>query len=121
MLPLAVSAQGFVENVRQGVTGAGTPAGYQGSVGLIDIVGGLIRVGLSVVGVLLLILLLYAGFLWMTAAGNEENIKKARSIITNTIIGIIIVAASYAIADFVLSRLTEVSVNGGGADSTPSL
>ena len=120
VLPLAAGAQGFVENVRQGVDRAGEPAGFEQNAGLIEIIGGVIRIGLSFVGVILLVLLLYAGFLWMTAGGDEEKIKAARGTITSAIVGIIIVTASYAIADFVLSRLTEVSVQGGGADTTPS-
>ena len=99
---------------------AGEPAGFEQNAGLIEIIGGVIRIGLSFVGVILLVLLLYAGFLWMTAGGDEEKIKAARGTITSAIVGIIIVTASYAIADFVLSRLTEVSVQGGGADTTPS-
>jgi hypothetical protein len=56
---------------------------------------------LSYVGVLFLILMLYAGFLWMTAGGDEKRIDQARDIILGALIGLIIVVAAYAITQFV--------------------
>jgi hypothetical protein len=37
----------------------------------------------------------------MTAAGNQEQINKAKKIITAAVIGIIIVGAAYAITAFI--------------------
>ncbi|MFH0818769.1 MAG: hypothetical protein V1898_02125 [Patescibacteria group bacterium] len=46
----------------------------------------------------LLILIIYAGFLWMTARGNEEQITKATDIIKRALIGLAIVLLSMSIA-----------------------
>ena len=72
--------------------------------------GNLIGTALSLVGVLFFILMIYGGFLWMTARGNEEATTKALGTITAAIIGIIIIMASYAITNFVFK-----SVQGGGS------
>ena len=65
----------------------------------------LINVILSILGVIALVIILYGGFTWMTASGNEEKVTKARQIITAGIIGMIIVIAAYAIARFVIDQL----------------
>lgn len=65
------------------------------------IVGVIIGVVLSFVGVIFLILTIYAGYLWMTASGNEEQIKKAQNILRNSIVGLIIVLSAYAITAFI--------------------
>jgi hypothetical protein len=42
----------------------------------------------------------------MTAAGNEEQVAKAKSIITATVIGLFITMSAYAITSFVGNRLS---------------
>ncbi|PIR92378.1 hypothetical protein COU01_01910, partial [Candidatus Falkowbacteria bacterium CG10_big_fil_rev_8_21_14_0_10_44_15] len=59
-------------------------------------------------GIIFLVLVLYAGFLWMTAAGNEDQVTKAKSILTTSIIGIVIIVAAYAIVTFVLDAILNV-------------
>ena len=61
---------------------------------------------LSFIGVLFFILMVYGGFLWMTAQGNEEQIGKAKNLIISAVIGIIIVMSAYAITAFVGGTLT---------------
>jgi hypothetical protein len=60
-----------------------------------------IRYALQVVGIIFLVLMVYAGFLWMTAGGNEENVEKAKKLIMAAVIGIAIVLAAYSITYFV--------------------
>jgi len=63
---------------------------------------------LGLLGLIFLVLIVYAGFLWMTAAGNDDQVKKAKSILTAAIIGVIIIIAAYAISNFVLDALSKV-------------
>lgn len=58
---------------------------------------------LSFLGVIFLVLAIYAGFLWMSSQGNDTQIKKARDILINSIIGLIIVSLAYAITIFIFS------------------
>lgn len=67
--------------------------------------GQIISVALSFVGVLFFILMIYAGILWMTAAGNEQQISKAKGLMMNAIIGIVIVLSAYAITAFLGNNL----------------
>lgn len=69
-------------------------------------VGSIIKVALSIVGTIFLILTIYAGFLWMTAGGNEENVEKATKIIKFAVVGLIIILASYSITWFVMKNIT---------------
>ena len=56
---------------------------------------------LSLVGILFLGLMIYAGLLWMTAQGNEQKVEKAKDLLINAVVGLIIVFAAYAITAFV--------------------
>jgi hypothetical protein len=38
-----------------------------------------------------LLLLIYGGVFWMTARGNESQVDKAKNIITNSLVGLIII------------------------------
>jgi len=58
-----------------------------------------------VVGVLFFVMVVYAGFLWMTAAGNEERITKAKNIFSGALIGLIIVMTAYVLVDYVFEIL----------------
>jgi hypothetical protein len=63
--------------------------------------GQIVGVVLSFVGVIFLALMIYAGISWMTAAGNDQQVTKAKSLMVNATIGIIIVFAAYAITSFI--------------------
>ncbi len=71
--------------------------------------GAVINVFLGLLGIIFLVLILYGGFLWMTAAGNEERIKKATQVIGRAVIGLIIVAMAYGITYFVLRAVTNAT------------
>ncbi|MFH2063453.1 MAG: hypothetical protein ABIJ46_04890 [bacterium] len=90
-------------------TGLGVSGGVSGqtelSSSLPTIVGGVIGVLLGVVGVVFFVLMIYSGFLWMTAAGNEDQIKKARTLIFQAIVGMVIVFAAYGITEFVVGTI----------------
>ena len=59
-----------------------------------------------------LILTIYAGFLWMTARGNEEQVTKAKTILKTTLIGLVIVLASFGIAQFIYIYVAGSTTNG---------
>jgi len=72
---------------------------------LSETVGRYIRVMLSLVGTIFLALTVYAGFLWMTAAGNEEQVTKATDIIKMATTGLVIALAAFSITAFVVSKV----------------
>ncbi|WKZ24784.1 MAG: pilin [Patescibacteria group bacterium] len=79
-------------------------AGYEGA-SLGQVLGTVIQGFLGLLGMIFIILMLIAGYNWMTAAGDEEKIKKATSNIRSAIIGLIIIVAAYAITYFVFSAI----------------
>ena len=61
---------------------------------------------LSIVAVILVI---YGGFTWMTAGGNEEKVTTAKKILTSAIIGLVIILLSWAIIVFVAKTVSNVA------------
>ncbi|MEK7072920.1 MAG: pilin [Patescibacteria group bacterium] len=72
-------------------------------------VGNIIKVFIGILGIFAVVLIVYAGFLWMNARGNEQQVEKAKSILTQAVIGLIIVLASYSIAGFVVRSLVSAT------------
>lgn len=69
----------------------------------------IINVALTLLGTIMLLLVFYAGFLWMTAAGNDDQIGKAKSILSAAVIGLIIILSAYSITTFVTERAIEAT------------
>ena len=61
---------------------------------------------LSVIGVIFLVLIIYFGFMWMTARGEEKQVTSAKSVMTNAIIGLILTLSAFAITNFIFGALT---------------
>lgn len=72
----------------------------------------IISVFLGLLGVIAVVLILYAGFRWMTAGGNEEHITEAKGILKASVIGIAIILFSYTIAQFIFSSLESATGQG---------
>lgn len=64
---------------------------------LFDRVVAVINIALGTVGLIVITLIIYGGFLYMTAAGNDDRVSNARTIIYRALIGLIIIISSYAI------------------------
>ena len=77
--------------------------GLDRSANLPEFIGDVIKGILGIIGVLFLILLIYAGILWLIARGDDAKIKKAREIIIASLTGFIIVMISYGLTSFVIS------------------
>jgi len=69
------------------------------------VAGNILNVALGLMGIIFTIYLIYGGYLWIIAAGNKEEIDKAKKIITNSIIAVIIIFAAFAISNFVFTSL----------------
>ena len=103
---LAVHAQGLtmeagLEEV-QGATGLS-------SASLPSVIGKILQVVLSFLGLIALIIIVYGGFMWMTAGGAEEKVKKAKDLMINGIIGLVIIILAYAIASFIITSIISAT------------
>ena len=103
--------------VTGGLELAGKQASYNTSLTAEGIVGNLINVVLGLSGLILVILLIYGGVLYMTAAGDMERVKQAKRTMINAVIGIVIVVAAYAAASFIIAQLTSAVTPGPLAPS----
>lgn len=98
-----------------GLSTAATQAGLKETVAgqkdVVSLIGNIVSIALSFVAVGFFLLVLYAGFKWMFAAGNNEAITKAKGILEAAAIGLIIVLSAYAISSFVFRTIGEVAEN----------
>ncbi len=85
----------------------------QDSIGII--IARLIRVFLTVTGVILTVIVVYAGFIYMTAQGEPAKVEKAKNMIKNAVIGLFLIFSSYAITTFILNALLDAAF---GSEST---
>jgi len=60
-----------------------------------------IKVFLTFIGIIMLILMMWAGFKWMTAAGNDDQVKEAKSQIKAAIIGFMIIILSHLLVIYI--------------------
>lgn len=70
-------------------------------------IGSIVKTALSLIGVIFLVLMIYGGYLWMTARGDSKIAEKAKDIITMAAIGLVIVMLAYAITYFVVANLSS--------------
>ena len=66
---------------------------------------GIIRASLALVGVLALGMVVYGGFKYIMAKGDERETEEAKMVITASVIGILIIGLAYAIVVFVFQAL----------------
>ena len=103
-LPLVAAAQGF------GLSDAahGTPLT---AVPIETLAANIIRVILGFVGIIFLVLVIYAGFLWMVGGrdSNEEAISKSKSLLTNATIGLLVITAAYSITYYIADYIIKAN------------
>ena len=69
----------------------------------------IIRILMGFLGIIAVALILWGGFKWMTAGGNDDQAAEGRKWITSGIIGLIIILSAWAIATFVIQQAAEVT------------
>jgi uncharacterized membrane protein len=114
MTSLPVQADNSLVNSQVGMKEIGTAFGNSTPADIRATLAQIINVVLGFLGVIFLILAVYAGFMYMTAAGNEEKTKSALDMLRNAIIGLVIVLAAWAITRFtviVMSRTVNNAVD----------
>ena len=97
--------------------GGGAPSG---NTSLAGIVATVVKAFLGLLGIIFLVLIIYAGYEWMTAQGDEEKVTKAKDTLTRAVIGLIIIIAAYSITYFVFSSLPRNGGTGAPAGTTNS-
>lgn len=73
------------------------------------IVARIINVAMLFLGIIAVVIILLAGFKWMTAAGNEDKVGEAKKLMGAGVIGLVIVLSAWGIATFLLDRLINAT------------
>jgi len=95
-------SDGGLKDVGQAYGQTGTPAE---SNDIRVMVARLIRIVLELLGIIALVIIIIAGFRWMTANGDETKVEEAKKQLVNGVIGLIIILVAFSIATFVFNRL----------------
>lgn len=98
MLQLIANATEFIGTIEKppGVEAFDSNSG--GEIGLLLFISNLIRVGTIIAGIWVLFNIIIAGWLYISGAGESNQHQKVRDVITNSVLGIIVIVASYTIA-----------------------
>jgi hypothetical protein len=115
LLPSPVSAQGNDPFGLGPTTGINLPQRDVRAV-VVDI----IKILLTLLGTIALVIILYAGFLWMTARGNEDQIETAKKTLTAAVVGLVLILLSYALTKFIFDSLLSAT-KGTGTGTGPGL
>ena len=91
---------GYAENIGLGTTD------------IRETIASIINVAMGLLGTIAVIIILYGGFKWMISGGEQGKVDEARKLIVSGVVGLVIILASYAIANFVIDTL----LTGTGAN-----
>ncbi|MEA3398205.1 MAG: hypothetical protein U9R06_00475 [Patescibacteria group bacterium] len=69
-----------------------------------EYLGLMVNAFLGVLGIIFIILIIIAGFNWMTASGDDEKLVKAQRTIRRAIVGLLVVAGAYVIQQYIFAR-----------------
>ena len=98
----ASTMSGFLDNIAKG-------AGYETAgvtdTTLAETVGSIIAKILEIIGIIFMVFMIYGGWIWMKAKGNEEQVTRAKNILNNAAIGLLIILTSYVLTWFIVSSL----------------
>ena len=83
-----------------------------------ETLGQIVKAALSFAGIVFLSLTVYAGYLWMTAHGEDQQIEKSQKMIRSAVIGLAITVGAYSITAFVLPRVLDSTTGGGTTPTT---
>ncbi len=98
-VPAMVGAQTDIFGVNYG---AATGLGQQDPR---ETIANVIRIALSFLGIVAVLIVLWGGVLWMTAAGSDEKVEMAKKVLFSGLIGLIIILSAFAITNFVVNQL----------------
>lgn len=125
---IVLSSLGFVfvahaQDLKDAFGNANTVAvsgGYNTGVSAENMIAKIISVVLSILGVLFLVLMIYGGYIWMMARDNEQEVTRAKNLITAAVIGVVVIVSAYAISYFVVESVSKDTLGDGSSIYEPS-
>ena len=106
LMPVITHAQGTATTFS--VESVGSQIGL-GDADLRETVINIIRWLLGFMTLIAVVFIIWGGFMWLTAGGNEERVEKAKQTITAAVIGLIVILLAWAIVIFVARTTANVT------------
>ena len=106
-VPAVVGAATPPSNPSELLNQTANASGQTQTRGLVEIIGNIIQWILGLVGVVLLIMFVYGGVLYATSAGNEDKVETGKKVMLYAIIGVVIIALSFALSRYVIDALFQ--------------
>lgn len=106
VVPVAVGAQFGVEDADFDTLGG------SGDADLKETITTVMQWLFGFLGLLAVFIILWGGFKWMTAGGDEDKVGEAKNILKAGVIGLIIILSSYMIASFVFNEVNDQLLGG---------
>jgi hypothetical protein len=83
-----------------------------------EVIAYIIRVILGLLGTICVVIILYAGFLYMTSGGNDDKKEEAMAWIKGAVIGLALILMSYALSRYIISQLISATTGAGTGAGT---
>ncbi|MBU1132639.1 hypothetical protein KKC32_05355 [Patescibacteria group bacterium] len=106
--------------IRAGLNVSADTAGLKTETTFPSAIGKVINFVFMFIGILFLIIVLYAGILWMIGGGDPGNIKKAKSYLINASIGLAVTLMAYQLTSFVIKQIQIQSAETVPVESSPT-
>jgi len=69
----------------------------------------IVQWALGLLALVAVVIIIWAGFIWITAGGNDEKLEKSKKMITAAVVGLIVVLLAWAIVIFVVGATTNTT------------
>ena len=79
----------------------------------------IIRAVLGLIGIVAVSIVMYGGYTYMTSGGNEEKTTKAKKILINGVIGLVIIMSAFIIVQFIINALSGATTSRPGGGERP--
>ena len=100
---IAADPSGLLEET--GLTKAAQEAGLERQDTPASFIGIILGALAYLASTLLLILIIYGGYMWMTAGGNEEKVRQGQKYVIWAILGYLVIGISYILVNFIINIL----------------
>lgn len=64
---------------------------------------------LQLLGAIAIALTVYAGYVWLMARGNADEVKRAKDILAGSAIGLLLILASYSITSYIFRSFVNIT------------
>ncbi len=94
--------------------------GVGGDTGLMNIIKDTLNTVIALAGVVCVVMMIVAGYSYITAAGDENKVKKASQTLTWAIVGLVVCFVAIVLVNFIMNDVLKVKTGGTGTGTGTS-